>query len=88
LSETRLSGRRVHIHIGLARRLLSNEQTMEDEKIEQGQEVWSAIRYLDPDEVKKDRVENDRISKIATVMTLFVFAIILVVWVMLCFRGL
>jgi hypothetical protein len=51
-------------------------------------EVWSAIRYLDPDEVAKGRMGNDRVSKIATVMTLFVFVIIMVVWVMLCFRGL
>jgi predicted nucleic acid-binding Zn ribbon protein len=56
---------------------------MEDEKIEQGQEVWSAIRYLDPDEMGKDRV-----SKIATEITLFLFVIIMVVWVMLCLRGL
>ena len=63
--------------------MLSNEQTMEEEKIEQEQEVWSAIRYLDPDEVEKDRV-----SKSATVITLLVFVMIMVVWVMLCFRGL
>jgi hypothetical protein len=41
-------------------------------------EIWSAIRYLDPDEVKKGRVEDDRVSKIATVMTLFVFAVMIV----------
>ena len=63
--------------------MLSNEQTMEEEKIEQEQQVWSAIRYLDPDEVEKDRV-----SKSATVITLLVFVMIMVVWVMLCFRGL
>jgi hypothetical protein len=51
-------------------------------------EVWSAIRYLDPDEVEKGRMENDRVSKIATIIALFVFAIIMVVWVVLRFRGL
>jgi hypothetical protein len=50
-------------------------------------EIWSAIRYLDPDEVKKGRVEDDRVSKIATVMTLFVFAVMIVVWLVLCFQG-
>lgn len=64
-------------------RMLSDEQTMEDEKIEQGQDVWSAIRYLDPDEAGKDQV-----SKIATVVILFVFVVIMVVWVTLSLRGL
>jgi hypothetical protein len=87
LGEANCSGD-ASILISLANRMLSNEQTMADEKIEQGQEIWSAIRYLDPDEADKSRVETDRLSKIATVMTLFVFAIIMSVWVMLCFRGL
>ena len=87
LGETSCSGD-ASILISLANRMLSNEQTMADEKIEQGQEIWSAIRYLDPDEADKGRVETDRLSKIATVVTLFVFAIIMSVWVMLCFRGL
>lgn len=56
---------------------------MEDEKIEQGQDVWSAIRYLDPDEVAKDQV-----SKIATVVILLVFVVVMVVWVTLSLRGL
>jgi len=30
---------------------------MEDEKIDK-QEVWSAIRYLDPDEPEKDKQAN------------------------------
>ena len=54
---------------------------MEDEKIDK-KEVWSAIRYLDPDEREKDKESNT-----ATLMA--VLALLLIVgsvWVLLWFR--
>ena len=54
---------------------------MEDEKIDQ-QEVWSAIRYLDPDEPERDN-ETDTTTIIA------ILALVLLVnsvWVLLWLR--
>jgi hypothetical protein len=50
---------------------------MEDEKIDE-EEVWSAIRYLDPDEGEKDRETN-------TATIIAILAILLIVsgvWVL------
>jgi len=48
---------------------------------DQEQEIWSAIRYLDPDEEDKAR----DIAAIITAVALLLVA--LVVFVLLCFRG-
>jgi hypothetical protein len=58
----------------------SHEGPMKDEKIDK-EEVWSAIRYLDPDEREKDKEANA-----ATVIA--VLALLLIVggvWVLLWF---
>jgi hypothetical protein len=54
---------------------------MEDEKIDK-EEVWSAIRYLDPDERDKDK-EANRASIIAILAVLLIVGS---VWVLLWFR--
>jgi hypothetical protein len=57
------------------------KSSMEDEKIDE-EEIWSAIRYLDPDEKEKDK-EALRTTVIA------ILAILLVcsgVWVLLWLR--
>jgi hypothetical protein len=54
---------------------------MEDEKIDK-EEVWSAIRYLDPDEREKDKEAN-------TATIIAILALLLIVggvWVLLWFR--
>ena len=54
---------------------------MEDEKIDQ-EEVWSAIRYLDPDEREKDKEANT-----ATIIAILALLLILGgVWVLLWLR--
>jgi hypothetical protein len=54
---------------------------MEDEKIEK-EEVWSAIRYLDPDEREKHKEAN-----IATIIaTLAILLIVGGVWILLWLR--
>jgi hypothetical protein len=54
---------------------------MEDEKIDK-EEVWSAIRYLDPDERKRDKEVNT-----ATIIaTLALLIIVGGVWVLLWLR--
>jgi len=54
---------------------------MEDEKIDK-EEVWSAIRYLDPDEWQKDKEVNS-----ATIIaTLALLLIVGGVWVLLWLR--
>jgi hypothetical protein len=53
------------------------------QKTDEEEVVWSAIRYLDPDNQAKDRM-----SEVATVFGLFGFVITVMVWVLLCFRGL
>jgi hypothetical protein len=54
---------------------------MENKMTDQEQEIWSAIRYLDPDEEDKAR----DIAAIITAVALLLVA--LVVFVLLCFRG-
>jgi hypothetical protein len=51
---------------------------MEDEKIDEA-EVWSAIRYLDPEDQKKEK-EATAATIIATVALLFILG---AVWVLL-----
>ena len=54
---------------------------MEDERIDK-EEVWSAIRYLDPDEREKDKEVNT-----ATIIaTLALLLIVGGVWVLLWLR--
>jgi len=54
---------------------------MEDEKIDK-EEVWSAIRYLDPDERQKDKEVNT-----ATIIgTLALLIIVGGIWVLLWLR--
>jgi len=54
---------------------------MEDEKTDK-QEVWSAIRYLDPDEP-----ENDKEANTATIIALLALLLVLGgVWVLLWLR--
>ena len=54
---------------------------MEDEKIDK-EEVWSAIRYLDPDEREKDKEANT-----ATIIAVLALLLIIgTVWVLLWFR--
>ncbi len=55
---------------------------MKDEKIDE-EEVWSAIRYLDPDEREKDKEANTA----TMIAVLAVLAIVeCAVWVLLEFR--
>lgn len=49
---------------------------MENEKVDQ-QEVWSAIRYLDPDEKDKDQSKNEAGY---TATTIAVLALLCIVW--------
>ena len=54
---------------------------MEDEKIDE-EEVWSAIRYLDPDEQ-----EGGKEAKTATIIAILALLLIVgVVWVLLWLR--
>ena len=54
---------------------------MEDEKLDK-EEVWSAIRYLDPDERQKDKEVNT-----ATIIaTLALLLVVGGVWVLLWLR--
>ena len=53
---------------------------MKDEKID-NEEVWSAIRYLDPDEREKDKEANTA----AVIAILAILLIIGSVWVLLWF---
>ena len=55
--------------------------SMEDEKIDE-EEVWSAIRYLDPDEREKDR-ETNTATAIAILAILFIVS---GVWVLFWLR--
>jgi hypothetical protein len=62
--------------------MIFDERRREDEKTDQEQEVWSAIRYLDPDEEHK----SADIAAIVAVGALLL--IILVIFVGLYVRGL
>jgi hypothetical protein len=61
--------------------MLFDERPREDEKTDQEQEVWSAIRYLDPDEQDK----SGDIPAIITVVALLL--VILVAFVLLYVKG-
>jgi hypothetical protein len=54
---------------------------MNDEKIDK-EEVWSAIRYLDPDEREKDKDVNTA----AIIATLAILLIVGGIWVLLWLR--
>jgi hypothetical protein len=54
---------------------------MKDEKIDK-EEVWSAIRYLDPDEREKDKDVNTA----AIIATLAILLIVGGIWVLLWLR--
>jgi len=54
---------------------------MKDEKLDE-EEIWSAIRYLDPDERGKDK--EGTAASIIAIMTLLL--IVSGVWVLLWFR--
>jgi len=54
---------------------------MEDEKIDK-EEVWSAIRYLDPDE----RVQDKKVNVATTIAILAILLIVGGVWVLLWLR--
>ena len=61
--------------------MLSDEGPMENKQVDQEQ-VWSAIRYLDPDERGKDRE-----AKSATIIAvLALLLMICAVWVVLWLR--
>jgi len=58
--------------------MLSAERPMEREQVDQ-EEVWSAIRYLDPDERVKDRE-----AKSATIIAILALLLtVCAVWVVL-----
>jgi hypothetical protein len=61
--------------------MLSDERPIEREQVDQ-EEVWSAIRYLDPDEQDKDREAKSatRIAVLALLLT------VCAVWVVLWLR--
>ena len=59
--------------------MLSDEQPMEHGQVDQ-EEVWTAIRYLDPDEGGQDR-EAKSTTIIAALALLFtVCAVLVVLW--------
>jgi hypothetical protein len=61
--------------------MLSDERPIEREQVDQ-EEVWSAIRYLDPDEQDKDREAKS--TTIIAVLTLLLT--VCAVWVVLWLR--
>jgi hypothetical protein len=61
--------------------MLSDERPIEREQVDQV-EVWSAIRYLDPDEQDKDRE-----AKSATIISVLALLLtVCAVWVVLWLR--
>jgi len=59
--------------------MLSDEPPMEDEQLDQ-EEVWSAIRYLDPDERDKDREAKSATIIAVLAVLLTVCAVCVVLW--------
>ena len=59
----------------------SQKSPMEDEKIDR-EEIWSAIRYLDPDEQARDKEVNTA----SIIATLALLLIVGGVWVLLWLR--
>ena len=65
--------------------MLSDERPMEREQVDQ-EEVWSAIRYLDPDERDKDREAKSATIIAVSALLLTVCAVWVVLWLRM--RGL
>jgi hypothetical protein len=65
--------------------MLSDERPMERERVDQ-EEVWSAIRYLDPDERDKDREAKSATIIAVSALLLTVCAVWVVLWLRM--RGL
>jgi hypothetical protein len=59
--------------------MLSYERSMEHEKVDH-EEVWSAIRYLDPDERDKDRKARSATITAALALLLTVCTVWVVLW--------
>ena len=59
--------------------MLSDERPMEDEQADQ-EEVWSAIRYLDPDEWDKDSQGKSATIIAVLALLLTVCAVGVVLW--------
>jgi hypothetical protein len=62
--------------------MLFDERPMEGEQVNQ-EEVWSAIRYLDPDEADKDRKANTATIIGVLALLFIVFAVWIVIWLRL-----
>lgn len=60
--------------------MLSDEHPMENEQVDQ-EEVWSAIRYLDPDERDQDREAKSTTIITVLVLVLTVCAVGVLLWV-------
>jgi hypothetical protein len=60
-------------------KMLSDERPMEREQVDQ-EEVWSAIRYLDPDERVKDREAKSAAIIAILALLLTVCAVWVVLW--------
>jgi hypothetical protein len=65
--------------------MLSDERPIEREQVDQ-EEVWSAIRYLDPDEQDKDREAKSATIVAVLALLLTVCAVWVVLWLRM--RGL
>ena len=65
--------------------MLFDEPHMEDKMTDEQQEIWSAIRYLDPDKQDKEERKASDIAALFTVVALVLIA--LVVFVLLWVRG-
>jgi hypothetical protein len=65
--------------------MLSDERPIEREQVDQ-EEVWSAIRYLDPDEQDKDREAKSATINAVLALLLTVCAVWVVLWLRM--RGL
>jgi len=65
--------------------MLSDERPIEREQVDQ-EEVWSAIRYLDPDEQDKDREAKSATINAILALLLTVCAVWVVLWLRM--RGL
>jgi hypothetical protein len=59
--------------------MLSDERPMEDEQVEQ-EEVWSAIRYLDPDECEQNGQAKSATIIAVLALLLTVCAVGVVLW--------
>jgi hypothetical protein len=65
--------------------MLFDEPRMEDEMTDEQQEIWLAIRYLDPDKQDKEERKAGDIAAVVTVLALVLIA--LVGFVLLWVRG-